>query len=51
MIRVRRCPCDACGRQGRRFWLVTPREGLLPIVLLSFRDAISIADNYARRTK
>ena len=51
MIRVRRCKCQPCAVQGRRFWLVTPREGLLPIVLLSFRDAINIADNYARRIK
>ena len=49
MIRVRRCDCGPCEIQGRHFWLVTPREGLLPIVLLSFPDAIRTADSYAQR--
>jgi len=49
VIRVRRCKCKPCHRNGRRFWLVTVREGLEPIVLMSFRDAINTADNYARR--
>ena len=49
MITVRRCDCAPCGLTGRHFWLVTPREGLLPIVLLSFGDAIRTADSYARR--
>lgn len=51
MIRVRHCRCAPCGRQGRRFWLVTVRADLLPIVLVSFRDAITTADNYARRAR
>ena len=49
MIRVRRCKCAPCAVTGRHFWLVTPREGLLPIVLMSFRDAINTADHYAHR--
>lgn len=49
MIRVRRCPCAQCKLTGRHFWLVTLREGLLPITLLSFRDAINTADHYAHR--
>lgn len=49
MIRVRRCPCPPCALTGRHFWLVTPREDLLPIVLPSFGDAIRTADSYARR--
>ena len=49
MIRVRRCKCKPCQISARRFWLVTPREGLLPIVHMSFRDAIRTADHYAHR--
>lgn len=49
MIRVRRCPCAPCKVQGRRFWIVTIREDLDPIILMSFRDAINTADHYAHR--